>query len=73
MAAKIAERLFIVGLPVAESIRCKLFAGLCISSANDSNPTVALTKSRKINLAVLGSPSRNSEIASSNELLPLTG
>ena len=56
MAAKIAEMLLIVGLPDAEGIRWRLFAGLWISSARDSKPTVAFTRSRKTSFAVSGSP-----------------
>src|SRR5574340_433049 len=43
-----------------------LLLGLCTSSANFSNPTVALTRSRKISLEVSGSPLRNSMTASSS-------
>src|SRR5450830_755534 len=37
-----------------------------MSCAKDSKPTVAFTKSRRINLAVSGSPSKNSVTASSS-------
>gem|GEM_PF-3059992 len=42
MAAKTAEMLLMVGLPEWDSIRWRLLAGLSISSASASNPTVAL-------------------------------
>jgi len=57
MAAKTAEMLLMVGLPDFDSIRCRLLAGLSISPASASKPTVALTRSRRINLADSGSPS----------------
>ena len=40
-------KLSILGLPLGESMRCKLFDGFPVAVANRSNPTVAFTRSRK--------------------------
>ena len=63
MAAKTAEMLLMVGLPDCDSIRCRLLAGLWISSASASKPTVALTRSRRISFADSGSPLTNNVMA----------
>ena len=39
-----SARLSMLGFPLVESIRCKLFAGLPVAPARRSNPTVAFTK-----------------------------
>ena len=65
-APNIAERLSIWGLPRKESIRWMLLLGLPINTDNDSNPTVALTKSRRRARAICGSPFSISDAASSN-------
>ena len=59
-APKMTAKLSMLGLPLGDSIRCKLFLGLCVSSANLSKPTVAFTKSLRISRAVSGSPLRKS-------------
>ena len=73
MAANTAEILLMVGLPDLDSTRCRLLLGLSISRASASNPTVALTKSRRINLAESGSPLMNSVIASSRSACAKAG
>ena len=52
-------------VPVAGSMRCRLFAGLSVIPARASKPTVALTRSRRSSRAASGSPLRNSVAASS--------
>jgi hypothetical protein len=47
-----------------ETIRCKLLLGLSVIVASCSNPILALTRSRRLNRAVPGSPFRNSVAAS---------
>ena len=37
-----------IGLPVGESIRCRLLLGLAVSAASCSNPSVALTRSEGV-------------------------
>lgn len=54
-----------LGLPLGDNIRCKLLLGLSVSMAKCSNPTVALTRSRRIRRAVSGSPLKNKVAASS--------
>jgi|GEM_PF-6561706 len=51
-------KLSIVGLPFADNIRWRLLLGLEVSMASSSKPTIALTSSRSISLAVSGSPLR---------------
>ena len=45
-----------LGLPVGDSILCKLLLGLAVTVASCSNPIVAFTRSRNIKRAVSGSP-----------------
>jgi hypothetical protein len=52
-----------VGLPDFDSIGCRLLAGLPISPASASKPTVALMRSRGISLADSGSPLTNRVMA----------
>lgn len=72
-AAKIAERLPIVGLPEADSIRCRLFAGRCTSATRASNPTVTFTRSRGTSFAVSGSPLTNNRTATSSSACTYAG
>jgi hypothetical protein len=44
---RMAARLSMLGFPFSLSMRCKLFAGLAVAAASPSNPTVALTRSRR--------------------------
>ena len=73
MAEKIAAKLSMLGLPFGDSMRCKLLLGLWVSSARCSNPTVALTRSRRMRRAASGSPLRNSVAASSSSALANAG
>jgi hypothetical protein len=43
----IVARLSMLGLPFSESMRCRLLAGLPVATASPSEPTVALTRSRR--------------------------
>ena len=63
----ILVRLSIVGLPLAESMRCRLLLDLSTSSASVSKPIVALTRSLSTRRATSGSPFRNRVIASSSK------
>jgi hypothetical protein len=65
MAPKMTARLSMLGLPVADNIRWRLFGGLPVVAANRSNPTVAFTSSRRVRRAVSGSPLRKRLAASS--------
>ncbi len=47
-----------LGLPLRDSMRGKLLAGLSVIAASASKPTVALTRSRNSNRAASGSPLR---------------
>src|SRR5690606_29513277 len=64
--SKMVARLSMLGLPLADSMRCRLLAGFSVSVASCSKPTVAFTRSRSIMRAVSGSPFRNSVAASSS-------
>src|ERR1700690_768594 len=72
-AAKIAARLVMVGFPAGESMRCTLFEGFSTDCASCSKPIVAFTRSRRMSLAVSGSPFRNSVAASSSRALAKSG
>src|SRR5450432_3270701 len=72
-APKMVARLFMLGLPADDSMRCRLLLGFFVLRASVSKPTVALTRSRRIRRAVSGSPLRNSVAASSSMALAKAG
>src|SRR5882757_1165184 len=48
IAPKMAARLSMLGLPLGESMRCRLLLGVAVIFANCSKPSVAFTRSRRI-------------------------
>jgi hypothetical protein len=57
-APNIAARLSMLGLPLGDSIRCRLLLGLAVSVANSSNPKVAQNDAGWFRLAVKEQRSR---------------
>lgn len=66
-------KLSMLGLPFAESIRCKLFEGFPVAAASRSKPTVTFTRSRSVSLATSGSPLRKRVRASSRSAFANAG
>ena len=57
-AVTILKKFSVLGFPRGASIRCKLLLGFLSVMANYSNPTVALTRSRRIAFPTVVSPEK---------------